>query len=80
MRSTQPQTELNRQARLDNVNHAFELDPLRAQEVAGRKIILVDDVMTSGATLFFGRFDTEGRRGSARHCPRLCQNTSALTI
>lgn len=52
VRDTRPQTELKRQARLANVEDAFQLDPLRVLEVAGRQIILVDDVMTSGASLF----------------------------
>ena len=52
MKHTQPQTTLQREARLANVRNAFQLDPLRAQVVAGRHVVLVDDVMTSGASLF----------------------------
>ena len=52
VRDTQPQTELKRAARLSNVEDAFQVDPLRAAELAGRQIILVDDVMTSGASVF----------------------------
>ena len=52
VRDTRPQTELKRQARLANVEDAFQLDPLRAADLAGRQVILIDDVMTSGASLF----------------------------
>ena len=51
-RDTPPQNKLDRQARLDNVRHAFVMDPLRATEMAGQKVLLVDDVMTSGASLY----------------------------
>ncbi len=52
VKNTRPQTELKREARLANVKGAFQLDPLRAAGVKGRRILLVDDVMTSGASLF----------------------------
>ncbi|MBY8607284.1 ComF family protein [Burkholderia arboris] len=44
---TAPQSRLDRQARRDNVMAAFAV----AGDVAGRHVALVDDVMTSGATL-----------------------------
>ncbi|HDR9533841.1 TPA: ComF family protein, partial [Burkholderia stabilis] len=44
---TAPQSRLDRQARRDNVMAAFAV----AGGVAGRHVALVDDVMTSGATL-----------------------------
>ncbi|HRM92098.1 MAG TPA: phosphoribosyltransferase family protein, partial [Alicycliphilus sp.] len=34
-----------------NLRGAFVLEPLRAQQLAGRRVLLVDDVMTTGATL-----------------------------
>jgi len=37
---------------LKNVATAFAVDPLKAQALKGKRIVLVDDVMTSGATLF----------------------------
>lgn len=52
VKHTQPQTTLHREARLANVRNAFQVDPLRAHVLAGRRVILVDDVMTSGASLF----------------------------
>ena len=52
VKHTQPQTSLHREARLANVRGAFQVDPLRAQVLAGRRVVLVDDVMTSGASLF----------------------------
>lgn len=52
VKHTQPQTTLQREARLANVRGAFQVDPLRVQMLAGRRVVLVDDVMTSGASLF----------------------------
>ena len=52
VKNTRPQTELKREARLANVKGAFQIDPLRAAAVKGKHIVLVDDVMTSGASLF----------------------------
>ena len=52
VRNTRPQSQLKREARLANVKGAFQVDPLRVAELRGRRVILVDDVMTSGASLF----------------------------
>ena len=52
VRNTPPQTQLKRQARQDNVRGAFQIDPLRAARLAGKRVVLVDDVMTSGASVF----------------------------
>ena len=51
LKNTRPQTELLRQERLANVKGAFLVDPLRAHALKGKRVILVDDVMTSGASL-----------------------------
>jgi ComF family protein len=51
-RETPAQSGLTRAQRLRNLRGAFALEPLRAQAVRGRRIVLVDDVMTSGASLF----------------------------
>ncbi len=50
-RHTATQAALDLKARHANVKGAFALDPLRAGEVRGRRVLLVDDVMTSGASL-----------------------------
>jgi ComF family protein len=52
VRHTRPQSQLKRKERLANVKGAFQVDPLRAAELQGRRIVLVDDVMTSGASLY----------------------------
>jgi ComF family protein len=52
VKNTRPQTELLRQERLANVKDAFLVDPLRVSALKGKRVILVDDVMTSGASLF----------------------------
>lgn len=52
VKDTRPQSQLKRAERLTNVKGAFLVDPLRSAEVNGRRVVLVDDVMTSGASLF----------------------------
>jgi len=37
---------------LRNVQGAFAVEPLRAATLRGQRLVLVDDVMTSGASLF----------------------------
>lgn len=51
LRETGSQAELDRRARQANVGGAFGVEPLRVQEVRGKAVLLVDDVMTSGASL-----------------------------
>ncbi|MEG0974330.1 MAG: ComF family protein [Comamonas sp.] len=48
---TPAQIQLGRTARLRNLLHVFALEPRYIQQLAGRRILLVDDVMTTGATL-----------------------------
>ena len=50
-RHTPAQSELTRAERLRNVRGAFAVEPLRAHELRGRRVVLVDDVMTTGASL-----------------------------
>jgi ComF family protein len=51
-RATEAQTHLSRPERLVNVAGAFALsDPMTAKMIAGRRIVLVDDVTTTGSTL-----------------------------
>jgi ComF family protein len=52
IKDTLTQSTLSRSERLKNVKTAFAVEPLRAQELQGKRVVLVDDVMTSGATLF----------------------------
>ncbi len=51
VRHTQPQSQLKRSERLSNVAGAFAVEPLHAALLRGRQVVLVDDVMTSGASL-----------------------------
>lgn len=51
-RHTVPQHDLPRARRLRNVRGAYAAEPLRAHELAGRRVVLVDDVMTTGASLY----------------------------
>lgn len=48
---TAHQAELDRAARQRNLAAAFMVDPRRRAELASRRVALVDDVMTTGATL-----------------------------
>jgi ComF family protein len=50
-RATAPQFELGRDRRAANVAAAFVVDPALRIAVAGRWLVLVDDVVTTGATL-----------------------------
>ncbi|HYP83422.1 ComF family protein [Variovorax sp.] len=51
-RETTPQSGLDRRARLANLRGAFAVAPARAHRLQGAQVALVDDVMTSGASLF----------------------------
>ena len=50
-RATVPQYRLDRRHRAANVRDAFVVVPAHARTVQGRWIVLVDDVVTTGATL-----------------------------
>ena len=52
VRETSRQTQLNAKDRAANVRGAFAVEPGRRKLLQGRHIVLVDDVMTSGATLY----------------------------
>ncbi len=49
-RRTRAQVGLDQEARRRNVKGAFIVQPARLSEVAGRSVLLVDDVRTTGAT------------------------------
>jgi ComF family protein len=51
IRPTAHQIGLSRAERASNVQGAFKVLPGNAAEVQGRRIVLVDDVLTSGATV-----------------------------
>lgn len=48
VRATPPQTELSRTERLANLRRSFAVR--RPEDVAGKRVLLVDDVMTTGTT------------------------------
>jgi ComF family protein len=50
-RSTRSQTELTPEERVGNVAGSFQLDGLDRAGIAGKHIVLVDDVVTTAATL-----------------------------
>ena len=50
VRPTEHQIGLSRAQRATNVQGAFKVPPERRHEIQGRRIVLVDDVLTSGAT------------------------------
>lgn len=51
LRHTAAQSGLTRAQRLRNLRHAFEVPPAQRPQIAGQRVLLVDDVMTTGATL-----------------------------
>lgn len=48
---TTEQSQLTRAQRLGNLQAAFAVEPLRQHALQGKKVVLIDDVMTTGATL-----------------------------
>ncbi len=50
-KNTLPQTKFNKKQRAENVSGAFAANPMLQDSIAGKKILLVDDVFTTGATL-----------------------------
>jgi ComF family protein len=62
VRHTRPQSSLDRGSRLDNPRDAFLASP----EMAGARPLLVDDVMTTGATL--------------KDCARACRAAGARRV
>lgn len=51
-RDTPSQRTLPRKDRLTNLAGAFAVEPLRSAQLRGSRVVLVDDVMTSGASLY----------------------------
>jgi ComF family protein len=52
VRDNERQASLKLDARAANVRGVFAVDPLRAARLRGTRVAVLDDVMTSGATLF----------------------------
>jgi ComF family protein len=52
IKDTAPQSLLTRAQRLGGLHDAFAVDPLQASRLRAKRVVLVDDVMTSGASLF----------------------------
>jgi ComF family protein len=50
VRPTEQQIGLSRAQRAANVQGAFKVAPDRAADIQGRRVVLIDDVLTSGAT------------------------------
>jgi ComF family protein len=51
IRHSAPQSSLHRHERLNNVANAFAVEPLRSHHLKDKRVVLLDDVMTSGASL-----------------------------
>lgn len=51
LHATEAQSSLPRAQRLHNLQGAFAMEPGRAAALRGQRVVLVDDVMTTGATL-----------------------------
>ena len=50
VKATAPQVGLSRAQRAENLSGAFRVDPGFAGRIAGANVVLVDDVLTTGAT------------------------------
>ena len=50
MRRTEAQVGLDQEARRENVAKAFGVHPRRQKFIAGKRIVLIDDVITTGST------------------------------
>ena len=50
VRATEQQIGLSRAQRASNVQGAFKVAPDRMADIQGRRVVLIDDVLTSGAT------------------------------
>jgi len=51
LHATEAQSSLPRAQRLRNLRGAFAVEPSRAAALRGQRVVLIDDVMTTGATL-----------------------------
>jgi ComF family protein len=51
VKHTPSQTKLNKEERIDNMKDAFEINALYLNRISQKRVILVDDVVTTGSTL-----------------------------
>ncbi len=51
LRPTQMQKDMNREQRFENQKAAISANPRATGQIRGRPVLIVDDVMTTGATL-----------------------------
>lgn len=51
LQHTTAQSQLPRSERLSNLSGALAIEPLRQPQLQGKTVVLIDDVMTTGATL-----------------------------
>ena len=51
LQHTTAQSQLPRSERLHNLSGALAIEPLRQPQLQGKSVVLIDDVMTTGATL-----------------------------
>ena len=66
MRATPSQAGRNARDRRQNVRGAFKVAPRAVPDLAGRHVLLVDDVMTTGATV--------------RECARVLKRSGAAEV
>ncbi len=76
VRHSAPQISLDREDRLGNVKGAFAVDPDQIARIEGCDVVLVDDVMTSGASIFTTA-DTLRQAGAARVTALVLARTDA---
>lgn len=51
VRPTKMQKDMNREQRYDNQSAAITINPRMINQIVGRPLLIIDDVMTTGATL-----------------------------
>lgn len=66
IRDTRPQTELMRTERLTNITNAFAVTS--PERIYGKHVVLIDDVMTTGATLRAARATLASYRPASLRC------------
>lgn len=51
IKDTLPQGHEDRENRIKNMQRAFQVNPIVENEILGKSVVIIDDVMTTGATL-----------------------------